>query len=150
MNTNIISNKVVMGAVLSSLVLGSFAFVPMYADAAAKKSVDLTCMQTAIDTREDAILDAFEEFNSDVEAGLAARKTALHDAWGMTDKVARQAAIKKAWTDWKAAKKSAHTDLKAARKSAWEKFKTTVKTTCKETLPKDEALEKDASGTIAL
>jgi hypothetical protein len=116
----------------------------------AKKNVDLSCMQTAVGVREDTIAKAFEGFNSDMMAGLSARKSALNTAWGMTDGPARKAAIKKAWMDWKGAKKSAHMDLKSDRMKAWDTFKNTVKTSCKETLPKEEALEKDAAGSVAL
>lgn len=154
MNTKVISNNVVTGAIISALVAGTFAFAPMYAEAKTPKmpkaSVDLTCMQTAVDTREDAVATAFKGFNDDVVAGLAARKTGLHDAWGLSDKVARQSAVKSAWKTWKTSKKSAHTELKTARKAAWDTFKTTAKTSCKEVTPKDEALEKDAAGAIAL
>ncbi|MFM2381362.1 MAG: hypothetical protein RLZZ76_129 [Candidatus Parcubacteria bacterium] len=155
MNTKAISNKLVMGAVMASLIMGAVAFTPFSAHAEVggmktKKAVDLTCMQTAVDTREDAVSAAFTGFNEDVMKALAARKTALHDAWGMSDKVERQKAIKTSWTAWKTAKKSAHTDLKTDRKKAWETFKTTAKISCKEVTPKEEGLEKDAAGTIAL
>jgi len=138
---------------ITSLVVALIAFVPFYshtADAKVKKSVNLSCMQTAIDTREDAIGDAFESFNDDVEAALAVRKTALHDAWGLTDKVARTTAVKNAWKTWKTDHKSAHSELKSERKAAWATFKTTAKSSCKETLPKEETLSGDASGSLSL
>jgi hypothetical protein len=113
-------------------------------------TVNLTCMQTAVDTREDAIAGAFDTFNDDITAALAARKSALHSAWGLTDVTARKAAIKAAWTTWKSAHKSALKDLKDDRKAAWDTFKTTAKTTCSETLPADEALIKDSAGSISL
>lgn len=118
--------------------------------ASSTKSVNLTCMQTAVDTRETAIGTAFDTMHTSVKAALAARKAALHDAWGMTDKVARNKAIKAAWKKWKTDNKGAHIKLRTERKVAWETFKKTVKNTCKETLPKEEALEKDSAGQISL
>ena len=154
MNTKAIPNNVVMGVIMSALIAGTFSFLPMYAEArspqAPKATVDLTCMQTAVGVREDAIAEGFKGFNDDVMAGLATRKSALNTAWGMTDKMARASAIKSAWTAWKTAKKSAHTDLKSARKSAWDTFKSTAKTSCKEVTPKEEGLEKDTAGSMAL
>jgi hypothetical protein len=155
MNTKAISNTFVVGAVMTSLIMGMIAFVPFSAHAETdgmktKKTVNLTCMQTAVGVREDALADAFEGFNEDVMAALTARKTALNTAWGMTDKVERAKAIKAGWTAWKTAKKAAHTDLKTDRKKAWDTFKTTAKTSCKEVTPKEEGLEKDAAGSIAL
>lgn len=116
----------------------------------ASTTVNLTCMQTAVDTREASVGTAFNTLHTAVAAALAARKTALHDAWGLTDKVARNKAIKTAWMKWKVDNKAAHTKLRIDRKKAWETFTGTVKNTCKETLPKEESLEKDSSGQISL
>lgn len=110
----------------------------------------LNCMQTAVNVREAAVGTSFDTMHTAVKAALAARKTALNDAWGMSDKVARNKAIKTAWTKWKVDNKGAHTKLRVDRKKAWETFKGTVKTTCKETLPKEEALERDSAGQISL
>ena len=111
---------------------------------------DATCMQTAIDTREAALMAAFDTFTTDVKAALTARKSALHDAWGQSDVATRNTDIKNSWKTWKSAHKEAFKDLKTARKSAWDAFKGTVKTTCKADLPKDEALTTDGSGSVSL
>ncbi|OGG65091.1 hypothetical protein A3I99_03960 [Candidatus Kaiserbacteria bacterium RIFCSPLOWO2_02_FULL_45_11b] len=151
MRTQVISNKAVVGFFIGTIILALF---PFYSSAATakltNKSVDLSCMQDAVSTREDGIAAAFTTFNEDVEEALAARKTALVAAWGIEDKVERSKAIKTAWADWKTAKKAAHTELKAERKQVWADFKTTAKTTCRITLPKEEGLEKDSSGSISL
>ncbi len=139
---------------LAAALIGVFALSllisPLTARAARVSNVNLTCMQTAVDVREDAIIDAFTTFNDDVSEALTARKTALHTAWGLTERTARNTAIKSAWATWKTMHKSALKDLKEDRKAAWDTFKTTAKTTCRETLPADEALSKDASGSISL
>lgn len=114
------------------------------------KNVDATCMQTAVDTREDAIKSGWESFSADILSALGARKTALHDAWGLSDVKAQKAATVSAWKTWKASSKSAHVELKNDRKSAWEAFKKTVKETCKVSTPKEESLGADASGSISL
>ena len=140
-----------MGVIISALIASTFAFAPMFAEAKTPKAaVNLTCMQTAVGVREDALATAFKGFSDDVMAALAARKAALNTAWGMSDGMARKAAIKSAWTAWKTAKKAAHTELKTDRKKAWDTFKTTAKNTCKEVTPKEEGLEKDTAGTVAL
>lgn len=161
MNTVAISRTFVPAMIIASL------FVAMTASAAtvdgtmtkdkmakpdkmAKAEVNLTCMQTAVDTRETAVAAAFTGFNTDVQAALVARKASLHDAWGMSDKTARGTAVKAAWTSWKSASKTAHMKLKSARKDGWAAFKTTAKSTCKEVLPKEEGEGKDASGTVSL
>jgi len=112
--------------------------------------VDATCMQTAVETRETAIISGWGDFNTTITTALGERKTALKSAWGLTDKKAQKTAITSAWKEWKKDSKSAHLELKKDRKSAWDAFKKTVKETCKITAPKEEALEKDSSGSIAL
>ncbi len=117
----------------------------------ASSTLDLTCMQTAVDAREDALTTAFATFHDAVDTALAARKTALHDAWGLTDKTARLAAIKSARETYKKSHESALKALKKARGTAWETFKTTSKKTCGETLPKgDDTVEKETAGSIAI
>lgn len=115
-----------------------------------KKNVNLSCMQTAVTVRETALLTAFGAFHDDIEEGLEARKTALITAWGLSSGAERTKAIRTAWKTWKTDQKDAHKAFKSARKSAWDTFKSTVKTTCKESLPADEALLKDSSGSISI
>jgi hypothetical protein len=155
MNTIAITKTVVPALIIASLFVGMTASAAvgdgaMMKDKAAKKEVNLTCMQTAVGVRETAVAAAFTGFNTDVQAALTARKAALHDAWGLSDKVARQKAVKSAWISWKSASKAAHMKLKTARKAAWSTFKTTAKTSCKEVLPKEEGEGKDAAGTVSL
>jgi hypothetical protein len=139
-----------IAATLLSILLLSAPFSAFAATTKAKKSVDNTCMQTAVDTREAAIMEAFVTFNEVIIEGLTDRKDALHDAWGLSDATTRNAAVKSAWATWKTTKKEAHTDLKSERKAAWDTFKTTAKTSCKMTTPKEEVLEKDSAGTVSL
>ena len=114
------------------------------------KKVDLTCMATAIDTREDAVMDAWEDFSSTTITALGVRRTALHTAWGMTEMKARTAAVVKAWKTWKTSSMNAHKELRSDRKAAWDAFKKTAKDTCRTTLPKEESQGTVAKDTIAL
>jgi hypothetical protein len=114
------------------------------------RNVDATCMQTAVDAREDAIKSSWESFNTDIVTALGLRKTALHDAWGLSDVKAQKTAIANAWKTWKTSSKNAHSELKGDRKSTWDAFKKTVKETCKVSTPKEESLGADASGSISL
>ena len=125
--------------------------IKMKKNKSATTTVNLTCMQTAVDTREDALGTAFSTFHDDVEEALTARKTALHDAWGLTNKTERLSAVKSARETFKKSHGVALKDLKKARMTAWATFKTTAKTSCKETLPKGEdAVEKETAGSIAI
>ncbi len=114
------------------------------------KKVDTTCMQAAVASRESAVLAGWDSFTDTMHSGLVTRAAALNTAWGMDAGTGRAKALKDAWTAWKKVRKDAHTELKADRKAAWATFKTTVKDTCKVTLPKEESLEKDSSGSLSL
>lgn len=116
----------------------------------ASSTLNLTCMQTAVDTRETAVGTAFDTLQASVKAQLATRKSSLHDAWGMTDNTARKTAIKSAWSKWKTDNRAVHTKLRTDRKNAWESFKTTVKNTCKVKLPLEETLSLDSVGQLSL
>lgn len=115
-----------------------------------KPSVDISCMSTAVKTRETAIATAWTSFTSDVTTALTKRKDALIAAWDIEGAADRSKAIRAAWATWKTEKKTAHTDLRSDRKAAWDTFKKTAKEQCKVTVPKEEGLEKSSSDTISL
>lgn len=148
------SVKTILVAVLVAVIAVIAPLSTLTAEAREGRSVrgaaDTTCMQTAVSTREAALITAFDTFNTDVKTALIARKAALNDAWGSTTVSERNVALKDAWKTWKSAHKEAFKDLKAARKEAWDTFKSTVKTTCKTDLPKDEALTTDGAGSVSL
>ena len=151
-----INRSHVITSVVAAVLLAAFAFSTPFAAHAAKdtmktkKTVDSSCMQTAVNTRETAIASTFVEFNTSILTALTLRKTALNAAWGMTEMSDQKTALKKAWMDWKTAKKAASMKLKTDRKATWDTFKTTAKTSCKMETPKEESLEKDSAGNISL
>lgn len=115
-----------------------------------KPSVDLSCMSTAVETRETALATAWTGFNADVTAALQKRKTALMTAWDIDGAADRSKAIRAAWATWKTDKKEAHTAFRTDRKAAWETFKKTAKDTCKAAVPKEEGLEKSTSDSVSI
>ncbi len=88
------------------------------------KTVDLSCVQTAVDAREDALDTAFTTFTGAESAALSARKSALHDAWGIAAAKDRRAARNKAWSAFKTANRAAFSALRTARAQAWSAFGT--------------------------
>lgn len=86
------------------------------------KEVDLVCMQTAVEKRDNAIIAGLDTYYTNVKAALVARRDALKAAWGMTDRKARQEAIRKAWNDFKGTWKKERRALDIARKKAWKEF----------------------------
>ncbi len=116
----------------------------------AGKTLDYMCMGEAVEEREDALMDAWGEMSSSTMSALEKRKTALHTAWEKPVAKDRALAVAKAWKEWKASKKSFQTEFRKDRKAAWDAFKKTAKESCKMTVPKDEALEKTTSDSIAI
>jgi hypothetical protein len=106
-------------------------------------------MVKAIDDREDALIEAWAGMHTATLNALTERRDALMKAWGLTDK-ARTAAVVKAWKEWRTDKKALTAEFRKDRKAAWDTFKKTAKTTCKVTVPKDEAQEKAVSDSISI
>lgn len=87
------------------------------------KEVDLVCMQTAVEKRDNAVIGALDTFYANVKTALTARRDSVKAAWGVEDPDARKAAIRKAWKDFRGTWKSEKKALKKAKKVAWKQFK---------------------------
>jgi gas vesicle protein len=116
----------------------------------ASSTVDISCMAEAIETREDALMTAWDDLGEAISDALADRKEGLMDAWDISNQSDRTKAVREVWKEWKNDKKAAHAEFRSDRKAIWQAFNKTAKTTCKESLPKDESLEKTGSDTVAI
>lgn len=121
--------KIILGLLSLALVFPVLSLAEE--GSSSKKTVDWACVSTATDTREDAIISAFNAFSSSMSSALSTRGAALTSANGQTDKETRKTARKSAWDAFKKAKKEAEKKYKLDRKSAWETFRKTVKDSCK-------------------
>ena len=116
----------------------------------ALKTVDASCIVELVDAREVSIQNAWATFNTSMADALKARHSALVAAWGNADLTARVQGIKTAMKTWRDAHKKMFTKLKTERKSAWGTFKSEAKSECKVTVPAEEKLTADASGSVSL
>ncbi|GEM_PF-5047162 len=91
-------------------------------------SINLACVQSAVQTRESALQSAWQTFSSAGSSALTARASALQAAWGNAEKQARQTAVKKAWRDFNTAIRAAKKVHKTANREAWAAFRTARKT----------------------
>lgn len=94
----------------------------------AKPSVDIVCVQTAIDNRDIAILGAADAYTTAWKSALETRRTALKDAWNNTDKNLRRSAIQTVWNQFKQSMTNTKTDFKNTRTATWQKFYSDRKT----------------------
>ena len=113
-------------------------------------TINTSCMVSAVTKREAALGDAWGDLSDSLTGALTKRAEDLVAAWSKTDSKARQTANKSAWAAWKESKASAQKTFKDTRKEVWTSFKSNVKSECKVTLPKEEALEKSSPDSIAL
>ncbi len=114
------------------------------------KGVDASCIVKLVDAREVSIQDAWATFNTSMSDALKARHTALVTAWGEEEVTDRTDGIKTAMKTWQAAHKAMFAKLKTDKKEAWNTFKTKAKAECKVTVPAEEKLTSDGTGTVAL
>lgn len=114
------------------------------------RALNTTCMSSAVEKRETALVTAWGDFNTSITKALTDRKAGLIAAWTQTEVTKRSSALKTTWANWKTAKKSAHTEFKADRKVAWETFKTTAKNECKVPVPKEESLETTEKDSVSI
>lgn len=101
-----------------------------------KAPVDVACVQTAIEKRENSILTAYDTQYTAIKAALIVRKDALKNAWTLTDQKTRREAIKAVWSTFKTTKE-ARKAFHSARESAWKQFSAESKK-CGKTVSADE------------
>ena len=94
--------------------------VPVYATT----TLNLQCMQTAVEKREGAFITAFDAYYATTRSAMITRKDALKNAWGITDKTQRQTAIKTAGKNFATSEKAARKTRRDADKTAAKTFKT--------------------------
>jgi hypothetical protein len=87
-----------------------------------KPAIDVSCIQTALEKRETALIAVIDKYASDVKLLLTARLQALKSAWALTDKKARRAAIKKAWKDYNSGLVKARKGLRDGKNIAWKNY----------------------------
>ncbi len=141
--------KIILGLFAFALLVAPVAFAERGSESArvkTTKTVNTTCVGTAVGVREDAVMTAWGKFDDAVTAVLTARKTALVSAWSLTDASARRSAVKTAWATAKKDRKTAASTYKTERKAAWSAFKTAVKA-CGGGSDASEAEDEKDSGT---
>lgn len=88
------------------------------------KTVDLVCMQTAVEKRDNAIIAAADAYYATVKIALTTRRDALKAAFGITDKTQRRTTIRNAWNTYKSAHRKAKSTLTSTKNAAWRQFNT--------------------------
>lgn len=113
----------------SASLLSSVMAAPVFADTATtststapRNTVNVACIQSAIDTRDNALVSALGSYSSSATSALNTRKDALKAAWALTAAKDRRAAIKSAWKTYRSSVSTIRSDFRKAKKSAWTSF----------------------------
>jgi len=85
-------------------------------------NLDIVCMQTAVEKRENFMIRALENFASSSKIALEKRKNDLKIAWGITDKNKRRQAINKAWNEFNKTQKKIKFDYNKEKRAVWNQF----------------------------
>jgi len=86
------------------------------------KNVDIACMKTAVEKRENALLSAYDTYAGKIKTARETRKTDLLAAWSIQDPKERHAAIKAAWEKYHQSVLTARTEWNQSRKTIWIQF----------------------------
>jgi hypothetical protein len=84
--------------------------------------IDLNCMKTAVEKRENSLISAYTTYTDKVKTARETRKSDLLNAWTIENWKERRAAINQAWINYRKSVRSAHLEWISARKSAWSQF----------------------------
>lgn len=109
------------------------------------RALDMTCMQTAVDVRETALMSALEAFQSQMISAMEKRKTAFSSVWTGTEISSNRSRYSATWSTWKKEHKVARDTLRRDREAAWKTFRTTATESCKAKLPKEESASQEGT-----
>lgn len=111
------------------------------------RTVNQSCMQEAVNTRESAIMAAFEKSNTALLSAMDKRKTAFTAVWSGTDISAVRSRYTAIWAEWKRDFEAIRSTQRSERQTAWRAFRETATKTCRATLPREESASQESSGT---
>jgi hypothetical protein len=110
-------------------------------------SSGLECIQDALETRDEAIMDAFDTYHTSAKAILQTRITDLKSAWEQPKGTYRKADIKDVWTTYRNELRAARKEFKLDKKVAWDAFKK-AKASCRGVQVSDDAGSSSADNTL--
>lgn len=86
------------------------------------RNVNIACMKTAVEKRENALLIAYDTYAGKLKTARETRKTDLLAGWSIQDPKERHTAIKAAWDKYRQSVKTATTEWNQGRKTIWTQF----------------------------
>ncbi len=96
-------------------------------EAVIDRNVDINCMKTAVEKRENTLLAAWDSYSGKIKTARETRKTDLLAAWSIQDPAQRHAALKAVWEKYRNSAKTAEIEWRQSRKTIWSQFTNDVK-----------------------
>lgn len=90
-------------------------------------STQVSCIQSALDKRENSLITAVDTFNGSIKAALTKRLAGLKDAWAQTDKSVRMSKRNEAYKAYRTDVQAANTALRTTKNASWKTFDTDMK-----------------------
>jgi hypothetical protein len=90
-------------------------------------STPLNCMQLAVEKRETSLITAFDIYSASMKSALTSRMNLLKEAWGLSDKKARNEKRLSAYKTFKTDTQNAHNTLRSTRTTTWKTYETDMK-----------------------
>ena len=121
--------KIIIIGLFAAFVLMAGSSPVVYAQNTGARSTTLnsSCIVSAVEKRENAIITAQDSLSVTMKTSLEKRKTALVAAWGMTVAKDRRQARLAAWNTFRTEQKTDRQTHLASQKVAWQQFKTDAK-----------------------
>ena len=119
---NMTIRKYAVGAGAFATLFAGMAFAEESGQSAALAASAVSCIQNAIDSRDNAVIAGIDAQSASVKSAIQTRTASLKAAWAQADKKARRDALKAAWDANRKAIKASRESFKTARKAAWDKF----------------------------
>lgn len=84
--------------------------------------IDVSCIQNAIDERDNSLVTMVDVWSSSVKSALETRRDLERASWDIPGYKERRLAQRKAWSDYGKVLRYANNEKKKERVSAWKKF----------------------------
>ncbi len=85
-------------------------------------SLNIICIQTAIDKRENSLISGHDALNNMTKNALETRKSSLKSAWAIENGIDRRNKRYEVYKTFKANIQTAHANMRSVRKLAWDNF----------------------------
>lgn len=112
---------------LAASILTASLSLSLAAPAFAATTINLQCMQNAVDRRESSLITSFDNYYSSVRSAMSIRKDGLRNSWSISDKKIRNDGIRAIEKTFRTAEKNARNARKDADRAAEKTYKSDAK-----------------------